>query len=144
MTDEIKKLLSEAKSRQLNESEAMALYESGWWGDKTDKEIVRVQGQQERPCMPVGKFHAACESVLGVAVLITSFVNPVFIEALCAKVSVFPPDWVYALMRPRTNAALDAIQKNVACACGGECAKQLRAIRAIYDRQNKKDPSQAV
>ena len=49
----------------MNEEEAMALYESGWWEGKTASEILALQLYEERLSMPFWKFHEAVEEGLG-------------------------------------------------------------------------------
>lgn len=49
----------------MTQGEAIAKYESGWWRDATDAEIVDFQLYESRLCMPFGDFQLAVERVLG-------------------------------------------------------------------------------
>lgn len=50
--------------QSLTREEAISLYESGWWKEKTDDEIVSFQLFTGRLCMPFDVFHASVEKVL--------------------------------------------------------------------------------
>ena len=50
---------------QLSKDEASALYDSGWWKDKTPQEILDVQLFERRLIMPFCEFQKAVEDVLG-------------------------------------------------------------------------------
>ena len=49
----------------MTEGQAIALYESGWWKEKTAREICMFQMFEDRLCIPFGEFHAAVEKALG-------------------------------------------------------------------------------
>ena len=49
----------------MNQEEAIAKSETGWWETATDKEIVDFQLYEPRLCMPFDKFHEALTKVLG-------------------------------------------------------------------------------
>ena len=49
----------------MTKEQAIAMYDSGWWKDKTAKAIVTFQLFEERLCMPFGDFHEAVEKALG-------------------------------------------------------------------------------
>lgn len=49
----------------MTKDEAMAMYESGWWKEKTPREIVAFQLFEPKLCMNFGDFHEAVEQVLG-------------------------------------------------------------------------------
>lgn len=44
---------------------AVALYESGWWSNKTAREIADFQMHTAELCMPFGEFQKAMEEALG-------------------------------------------------------------------------------
>ena len=49
----------------MTEEQAIALYDSGWYKDRTDEDLVSFQLFEPKLCMPFGEFHRAIESVLG-------------------------------------------------------------------------------
>lgn len=49
----------------MTRDEAVAMSESGWWKDKSPREIVAFQLYEEKLCMDFGDFHAAVERALG-------------------------------------------------------------------------------
>jgi hypothetical protein len=49
----------------MTEEQAIALYDSGWWKDKTARQIVMFQLFEDRLCMPFGEFQKAVEEALG-------------------------------------------------------------------------------
>lgn len=48
----------------MTREEAVIKYDSGWWKEKTPREITRFQLFEERLCMPFGDFQAAVEKSL--------------------------------------------------------------------------------
>lgn len=50
---------------KLTKEQAEALWESGWWKDKTPREICDFQLFEERLCMGMGDFQLALEKALG-------------------------------------------------------------------------------
>lgn len=48
----------------MDKDKAIELYESGWWKNKTAREIVQFQLYEERQCMPIEEFQKALEEVL--------------------------------------------------------------------------------
>jgi hypothetical protein len=44
---------------------AVALYDGGWWKDKTAREIAEFQMHTAELCLPFGEFHKAMEETLG-------------------------------------------------------------------------------
>ena len=54
------------KSRHsIGKEKAIEFYNTGWWKNKTPKEICDVQLFTEELCMPFDKFHEAFEKCLG-------------------------------------------------------------------------------
>lgn len=51
--------------KQLSRDEAIALYESGDWGNWTDMQRASFQMVQDCLCMPFNIFHKSIEAVLG-------------------------------------------------------------------------------
>ena len=51
------------KESKLSKEEAGELYDSGWWEDKTDQEIIAFQLFEPLLCMPFNEFHRAVEQV---------------------------------------------------------------------------------
>ncbi len=51
--------------RSIGEQAAIALCESGWWKEKTAREIAEFQMHTVELCLPFGEFHQAIQSVLG-------------------------------------------------------------------------------
>lgn len=49
----------------MTKDEAIAMYDSGWWKGKTDREIVAFQLYEDRLCLPFSEFHRAIETALG-------------------------------------------------------------------------------
>jgi hypothetical protein len=54
-----------AAPNEITKEEAMRLYESGWWEDKTPREIAMFQMFTRRLCLPFGEFQKAVEEALG-------------------------------------------------------------------------------
>ena len=50
---------------ELTQEQAIKLYDSEWWKNCTDKEIVEFQLFTARLCLPFSEFHRATEAVLG-------------------------------------------------------------------------------
>ena len=50
---------------ELTQEQAITLYETEWWKDVTDKEIVELQLFTKRLCMPFDIFQIAVGKVLG-------------------------------------------------------------------------------
>ena len=59
----------------MTREEAIAKYETGWWKDSTDKEIVDFQLFESRLCMPFDRFHEAVGKVLGRPVFTHEFAD---------------------------------------------------------------------
>ena len=55
--------------------EAIAMYNSGWWKDKTPRQICDVQMYEEKLCMPFDEFHKAVELALGRSVWTHEFAD---------------------------------------------------------------------
>lgn len=49
----------------MTKEQAIALYESGWWKNKTPRQIAMFQMFEDRLCLPFGEFHKAVEEALG-------------------------------------------------------------------------------
>jgi hypothetical protein len=49
----------------LTKEQAIKLYESEWWKDASDYDIVKFQLFEDLLCVPFGEFHRAIEKVLG-------------------------------------------------------------------------------
>jgi hypothetical protein len=49
----------------MTSEEAMVMYKSGWYEDKTAQEIVEFQLYEDRICMPFFLYQKAVEEVLG-------------------------------------------------------------------------------
>jgi len=49
----------------LTKEQAIELFNSKWWVDKTDEEIADFQIHEERLCCPFDVFHRAIETWLG-------------------------------------------------------------------------------
>lgn len=49
----------------MTKEHAIALYESGWWKDKSPHSICMFQLFEERLCMPFGDYQMAVEKALG-------------------------------------------------------------------------------
>lgn len=49
----------------MTQPEAIALYESGFWKDLTDREIAEFQLLEDRLCMPLSVFQSALEKTIG-------------------------------------------------------------------------------
>ena len=52
-------------NRNLTREQAIALAETGWWKDKSPREIVAFQLFETALCMDFGDFHLAVEKALG-------------------------------------------------------------------------------
>ena len=65
----------------MTREEAIAKYETGWWKDSTDKEIVDFQLFESRLCMPFDRYQEAVEKVLGRPVFTHEFAD---LDKLCA------------------------------------------------------------
>ena len=61
---------------EITKEKAVALAESGWWKNATDKQIVDFQLFEERLCMDFGRFQEAVEKVLGRPVFTHEFARP--------------------------------------------------------------------
>ena len=59
----------------MTKEEAIAMYDSGWWKDKTAKEIVAFQLYEDRLCLPFAEFQKAVESALGRSVWTHEFAD---------------------------------------------------------------------
>jgi hypothetical protein len=57
----------------IGKEKAVSFYDTKWWENCTDQEIVRFQLFVEELCVPFSKFHEAVESVLDHAVFTHSF-----------------------------------------------------------------------
>lgn len=55
--------------------EALRLYNSGWWEDKTAQEIVAFQLYESRLCLPFDVFHKSIEEALGRSVWTHEFAD---------------------------------------------------------------------
>lgn len=53
------------KTTSIGKEKALELYGSGWWKEKTAKEVAVFQMTTNEPCMPFGDFHEALEKALG-------------------------------------------------------------------------------
>ena len=53
------------KTTSIGKEKALELYGSGWWKEKTAKEVAVFQMTTDELCMPVGDFHEALEKALG-------------------------------------------------------------------------------
>ncbi len=53
-----------SSTQKLTKEQAIILYNSGWWKEKTPEEIVKFQLFEPRLCMPFSEFHKAIEIVL--------------------------------------------------------------------------------
>ena len=49
----------------MTKDQAIALFDSGWWKNKTARQIVGFQLFESRLCMPFGEFHKAVEEAFG-------------------------------------------------------------------------------
>ena len=49
----------------LTQEEAIKLYDTEWWKDASDYDIVKFQLFEDRLCMPFDLFHTSVEKVLG-------------------------------------------------------------------------------
>lgn len=49
----------------LTREQAIRLFDSEWWKDRTPEEIVKFQLFEDRLCMPFSEFHEAVRVVLG-------------------------------------------------------------------------------
>ncbi len=49
----------------MTKDQAVQMFDSGWWKQKTSHEIVKFQLYEDRLCMPFSEFHKAVEVVLG-------------------------------------------------------------------------------
>jgi len=49
----------------MTKEEAVSLYNSGWWKDKTPEETAEFQLNEEKLCCPFEVFHEAVEKYLG-------------------------------------------------------------------------------
>lgn len=54
-----------SEESKLSREVAEELYDSRWWEDETDQEIIAFQLFEPRLCMPFKEYHRAIESVLG-------------------------------------------------------------------------------
>ena len=59
----------------MTKEEAIKMYNSNWWEDKTPEEIVKFQLYEDRLCMPFDKFHEAIEKALGRSVWTHEFAD---------------------------------------------------------------------
>jgi hypothetical protein len=66
---------------ELTREQAIAMAQSGWWKDKTPREIVAFQLYEDKLCMDFGDFHAACEASLGRGVWTHEFARPESLRA---------------------------------------------------------------
>lgn len=58
--------MSEKYTRKsIGKAEAIRLFDSGWWKDKTDREIAVFQMFTEELAVPFGRFQEAMEKALG-------------------------------------------------------------------------------
>lgn len=53
------------ETKELAQEEAIALYNSKWWLEKSPREIVAFQLFTERLCLPFDVFHESVEKTLG-------------------------------------------------------------------------------
>ena len=58
---------------ELTREQAIKLYDSEWWKNCSDREIVGFQLFTRRLCLPFSEFHRAVEAVLGRPVRIHEF-----------------------------------------------------------------------
>lgn len=57
--------MSMIKRQSIGKEKAIALYNSGWWEDKTAREIVKFQLFTDELAIPFDLFHKALEEALG-------------------------------------------------------------------------------
>ena len=55
--------------------EAIVMYKSEWWKNKTPKQICDIQMYEEKLCMPFDEFHKAVELALGRSVWTHEFAD---------------------------------------------------------------------
>lgn len=60
----------------MTENQAVALGNSGWWKDKTPRQIAMFQLFEDRLCMPFSDYHGAMEKALGRPVFTHEFASP--------------------------------------------------------------------
>ena len=60
----------------ITKEEAIKLFESKWWENKTKEEIAQFQLSEPRLCCPFEVFHEAVEAYLGRPVWTHEFANP--------------------------------------------------------------------
>jgi len=65
----------------MEKDDALKLYASEWWKDKTPDEIVSFQLYEAKLCMPFGDFHEAVEKVLGRSVWTHEFADQEGLQA---------------------------------------------------------------
>lgn len=63
------------KENEMTKEEAIEMFKSEWWKNKTPKEIVEFQLYEDRICIPFGDFHEAIEKVLGRSVWTHEFAD---------------------------------------------------------------------
>ena len=62
--------------KKMNKKEAIKLYKSKWWKNKSDEEIAEFQIHEPRLCCPMEVFHRAVETWLGRPVWTHEFADP--------------------------------------------------------------------
>lgn len=60
----IRRGMGGGERHSLSRREAIRLYQSKWWEDFTDRQIVFFQLFEARLCLPFGRFHQAVEATL--------------------------------------------------------------------------------
>lgn len=51
--------------QRIGKDKAIAMYDSGWWEGKTQREIAEFQVITNELCIPFDKFHKAVEATIG-------------------------------------------------------------------------------
>ena len=73
----------------MTKEEALKKYDSSWWEDASDREVVEFQLYEDRLCMDMGDFQMALERELGRSVWTSELASPRHLkeefERACAK-----------------------------------------------------------
>jgi len=49
----------------IGKEKAIELFDSGWWKDKSEKDVAMFQFHIDELCLPFGEFHRCVEKALG-------------------------------------------------------------------------------